>query len=457
MDPKQILLALRARYKIALLVMLCTVAGAQVVNQYLPRQYLATAAVAFDVRSPDPVAGVILPVMLATQVEIIKSNRVTLKVAEALKLTDDPKIKAQWLESSRGEGKFEAWLAVTLRKSLEVVPSRESNVIRIAYKASDPVFAAAAANAFAEAYVDATVELRVEPARQNSRWLAEQGQSLRENVERAQAKLWAYQQKAGIVVTDERLDIETTRLGSLAAQLTTLQEQIADARSKQKSGADALPEVMQSPLVIALRTDIARQEVKLREAAGNLGSNHPQYKRMETELAELRNRLESETRNVARSFSASREVGSGREAEVKAAIEAQRKRLMELRGARDQIAVLQRDVDAAQKIYDTVMQRFNQTNLESQTTLTSASLFSPANEPAAPAFPKPLRTMMLLSVVLGLGLGIGAAVLLEMLDPRIRSADHLAAMLQMPVLAVIKRGNLRIPENRARRLPVALK
>ena len=457
MDPKQILLALRARYKIALLVMLCTVAGAQVVNQYLPRQYLATAAVAFDVRSPDPVAGVILPVMLATQVEIIKSNRVTLKVAEALKLTDDPKIKAQWLESSRGEGKFEAWLAVTLRKSLEVVPSRESNVIRIAYKASDPVFAAAAANAFAEAYVDATVELRVEPARQNSRWLAEQGQSLRENVERAQAKLWAYQQKAGIVVTDERLDVETTRLGSLAAQLTTLQEQIADARSKQKSGADALPEVMQSPLVIALRTDIARQEVKLREAAGNLGSNHPQYKRMETELAELRNRLESETRNVARSFSASREVGSGREAEVKAAIEAQRKRLMELRGARDQIAVLQRDVDAAQKIYDTVMQRFNQTNLESQTTLTSASLFSPANEPAAPAFPKPLRTMMLLSVVLGLGLGIGAAVLLEMLDPRIRSADHLAAMLQMPVLAVIKRGNLRIPENRARRLPVALK
>jgi len=457
MDPKQILLALRARYKIALLVMLCTVAGAQVVNQYLPRQYLATAAVAFDVRSPDPVAGVILPVMLATQVEIIKSNRVTLKVAEALKLTDDPKIKAQWLESSRGEGKFEAWLAVTLRKSLEVVPSRESNVIRIAYKASDPVFAAAAANAFAEAYVDATVELRVEPARQNSRWLAEQGQSLRENVERAQAKLWAYQQKAGIVVTDERLDIETTRLGQLAAQLTTLQEQIADARSKQKSGADALPEVMQSPLVIALRTDIARQEVKLREAAGNLGSNHPQYKRMETELAELRNRLESETRNVARSFSASREVGSGREAEVKAAIEAQRKRLMELRGARDQIAVLQRDVDAAQKIYDTVMQRFNQTNLESQTTLTSASLFSPANEPAAPAFPKPLRTMMLLSVVLGLGLGIGAAVLLEMLDPRIRSADHLAAMLQMPVLAVIKRGNLRIPENRARRLPVALK
>jgi len=457
MDPKQILLALRARYKIALLVMLCTVAGAQVVNQYLPRQYLATAAVAFDVRSPDPVAGVILPVMLATQVEIIKSNRVTLKVAEALKLTDDPKIKAQWLESSRGEGKFEAWLAVTLRRPLEVVPSRESNVIRIAYKASDPVFAAAAANAFAEAYVDATVELRVEPARQNSRWLAEQGQSLRENVERAQAKLWAYQQKAGIVVTDERLDIETTRLGSLAAQLTTLQEQIADARSKQKSGADALPEVMQSPLVIALRTDIARQEVKLREAAGNLGSNHPQYKRMETELAELRNRLESETRNVARSFSASREVGSGREAEVKAAIEAQRKRLMELRGARDQIAVLQRDVDAAQKIYDTVMQRFNQTNLESQTTLTSASLFSPANEPAAPAFPKPLRTMMLLSVVLGLGLGIGAAVLLEMLDPRIRSADHLAAMLQMPVLAVIKRGNLRIPENRARRLPVALK
>jgi chain length determinant protein EpsF len=456
MDAKQLLLTLRARYKMVLLVLLCTVAGAQVVNQYLPRQYVATAAVAFDLRSPDPAAGVILPVMLATQVEIINSERVARKVIESLKLAEDPATQAQWREGAQGEGKLVRWLAASLRKSLEVVPSRESNVIRISYKASDPVSAAAVANAFAEAYVDATIELRVEPARQNSRWLAEQGKSLRENVEKAQAQLWEYQKKSGIVVTDERLDHETARLGHLATQLTTLQEQIADARSKQKSSD--LPEVMHNPLVVTLRTDIAHQEVKLREAAGNLGSNHPQYRRMVAELAELRKRLESETRNISRSFSASREAGSGKEAELKVAIEAQRKRVLELRNARDQLTVLQRDVDAAQRIYDTVMNRFNITNLESQATLTNVSLFAPASEPTAPVFPKPLRTLLLLAVLLGLALGIGGAFLLEMLDPRIRCADDLAGMLQMPVIAVIKRGQRRTPGYRPRRrLPLALR
>jgi succinoglycan biosynthesis transport protein ExoP len=458
MNMMQFLLALRARYKVALLVLFCTVAVALAVNQSLPRQYSATAAVAFDLRSPDPVAGVILPVIVATQVEIIKSDRVARKVVRLLKLDESPAVKAQWRENADGEGNLEQWLTDLLLRGLEVLPARESNIIRISYKASDPGFAAAVANTFAQAYVETTIEMRVEPARQNSRWLEDQGKLLRENVERAQSKLSAYQQKSGIVATDERLDDETTRLSQLSAQLTVLQEQTADARSRQKSGADTLPEILQSPLVQSLRTDIARQEVKLKEAAGNLGRNHPQYQSMESELAELRQRLESETRHMTRSLSATTEVSSNKESELRAAIEAQRKRLLELRSARDQLAVLQRDVDAVQRIYDTVMQRYNQTSLESQTTLTNVSLFAAANEPTAPSFPKPLRSMLLLSIFLGLALGAGAVFKLEMLDRRIRCVDDLAEMLQMPVLGVMKRdktrGRLALQHRRA---PLALR
>jgi succinoglycan biosynthesis transport protein ExoP len=458
MNMMQFLLALRARYKVALLVLFCTVAVALAVNQYLPRQYSATAAVAFDLRSPDPVAGVILPVIVATQVEIIKSDRVARKVIRVLKLDESPAVKAQWRENADGEGNLEQWLTDSLLRGLEVLPARESNIIRISYKASDPGFAAAVANTFAQAYVETTIEMRVEPARQNSRWLEDQGKLLRENVEKAQSRLSAYQQKSGIVATDERMDDETTRLSQLSAQLTVLQEQSADARSRQKSGADTLPEVLQSPLVQSLRTDIARQEVKLKEAAGNLGRNHPQYQSMESELAELRQRLESETRHVTRSLSATTEVSSNKESELRAAIEAQRKRLLELRSARDQLAVLQRDVDAVQRIYDTVMQRYNQTSLESQTTLTNVSLFAAANEPTAPSFPKPLRSVLLLSIFLGLALGAGAVFKLEMLDRRIRCVDDLAEMLQMPVLGVMKRdktrGRLALLHRRA---PLALR
>src|SRR5205814_2250747 len=151
----------------------------------------------------------------------------------------------------------------------------------------DPAFAAAVANAFAQAYIEASIELRTDPARQYARWFGEQDKALRENLEKAQARLSEHQQTYGIVASDERLDSEVTKLNDLSAQLTVIQGQAAEARSKQRSGSasSTLPEVVQNPLIQTLKTDIARQAAKLQEVAGNLGKNHPQYQRMESELA----------------------------------------------------------------------------------------------------------------------------------------------------------------------------
>jgi len=116
----------------------------------------------------------------------------------------------------RGKGRLEIWLADLLQKKLEVKPSRESNVISVSYKAVDPGFAAAVANAFTQAYIETNIELKVAPARQYAQWFGEQGKSLRDNLEKAQAKLSAYQQEHGIVAIDERLDNETAKLNELS-------------------------------------------------------------------------------------------------------------------------------------------------------------------------------------------------------------------------------------------------
>ena len=68
-----------------------------------------------------------------------------------------------------------------------------------------PEFAAAVANAFAHAYMSTTIELKVEPARQYADWFGTQGKELRDRLEKAQAKLSAYQQEHGIVASDERV------------------------------------------------------------------------------------------------------------------------------------------------------------------------------------------------------------------------------------------------------------
>lgn len=442
MDLQQFLLILRARYKIALFVLFSTVALTLAGNLLLPKQYIATASVVVDLKSPDPIAALIMPSNMATQVDIINSDRVALKVIKILGLNESPQVKKQWMEATKGKGRLEIWLAELLQKKLSVQPSHDSNIINITFKSVDPGFAAAVANAFTQSYIEANIELKAEPSKQYARWFEDQGKALRDNLEKAQARLSAYQQEKGIVASDEKLDNETAKLNELSSQLTVVQAQTTDARSKQKSGADTLPEVLQNSVITGLRSEIARQEAKLQETAVKLGKNHPQYQQAESEIASLKQKLETETLHITSSFSTSRTVGKDKESELAAAIAAQKKKLLELKNERDQLAVLQRDVDAAKNAYDTVTLRYNQASLASQATQTNVSVLTPAVEPIEPSFPKPLVNT-LLSILVGIVLGVGAAFLFEILDRRIRSADDLAEMLQLPVLGVIQRSKKR--------------
>ncbi len=122
---------------------------------------------------------------------------------------------------------------------------------------------------------------------------------------------------------------------------------------------------MQNPLINSLKSDIARLDAKLQESSVNLGRNHPQTQRTQSELASLRNRLASETRQIHNSISTSYEVGKHKEEELLEAIERQKARVLELNKQRDQISVLQRDVEAAQRNFEAVSQRSAHTRLES--------------------------------------------------------------------------------------------
>ena len=443
MTLQQFLLILRARARIALYVFLGTVLTTLVVSLVMPKQYTASTAVVIDVKSPDPVAGMVLPGLMtpgymATQVDIINSDRVAQRVVKLLKLDENPTIKEQWQDATEGKGSLTVWLGNLLQKKLDVKPSRESNVININFSGADPGFAAAIANAFARAYVDVNLELKVEPARQYAAWFDEQVRQHRDKLEAAQAALSAWQQRTGIVATDERLDYETAKLNEISTQLTIAQGQTADSASKQKSagGSETLVEVMQNPLINQLKADLARLEAKQQETGVNLGKNHPQTLRTESEIASLKEKIAIETRKVSTSLSTSVTVGKQKEKELLEAIEKQKKKVLELGSQRDELSVLKRDVETAQRAFEAVSQRSAQTRLESQSVQTNIALLNPADEPTDPSRPKILLNL-LVSIFLGGLLGVGVALMLELGNRRVRSAEDIVEAIDLPVLATI--------------------
>ena len=440
MTLQQFLLILWARRKLMVSIFLVTVLTTLVVSLLLPKEYSASATVVIDVKSPDPIAGMLLPGLMspgymATQVDIINSDRVAQRVVRMLNMDQSPVIQEQWRDDTDGKGDVVTWLAQLLQKKLDVKPSRESNVVEIGFSGADPAFSAAVANAFAQSYIETNIDLKVEPARQYSAWFETQLKMQRDRLEAAQKKLSDYQQATGIVATDERLDYENQKLNELSMQLTVAEAQGSDAASRQKMGAsDTIKEVMENPLINQLKADVARLEAKLKEMSGNFGVNHPQYQRAVAELDELKARLKAETEKITASFSTAGRVSDAREADVKIAIEAQKKKVLDLKKQRDDINVLLREVDTAQKAFDSVGQRMVQSNLESQSIQSNIAILTAAIPPLQSSKPKVLLNM-LVSIFLGTMLAVGAALVLELGQRRIRSAEDIVEALDLPVLA----------------------
>jgi succinoglycan biosynthesis transport protein ExoP len=132
------------------------------------KTYKATASVLLNYKGVDPLTGLtmpgqLLPGYMATQIDIISSKNVALRVVDRCGWRSSPGVVQQFKEATGGKGTVRDWLADLLLKKLEIVPSRESSVVEISFKGADPEFVAAVANAFADEYQKITVQLKTEP------------------------------------------------------------------------------------------------------------------------------------------------------------------------------------------------------------------------------------------------------------------------------------------------------
>lgn len=438
---EKLITILRARWIVAVSVLLGVFIATLAISLWIPKQYTATASVVIDVKSPDPIAGMVLqgmmtPGYMATQLDVIQSERVARKVIERLNLANVPALRQQWQDASGGKGDYISWLAELLQKKLAVKPSRESSVMQVSYSAADPAFAAAVANAFVRAYIETTLELRVEPAKQYSTLFDDQASKLRVDLEAAQGRLSEHQQKHGLIATDERLDVENARLNELSSQLVLVQSLAADAKGRQSVLSESSQEVVSNPLIGALKADKSRQEAKLKELRVKYGPAHPQVAELQESVLELRAKIEAETKNVMASVTSNDRVMQSREGALKAAVEAQRQRVLNLKQQRDTAAVLIKDVENAQRAYDAVLNRLNMTNLESQSNQTNVSVLKIATPPADPTFPNVILNGFV-ALILGGVLGLAVAFLYEMSDRRLRSSIDVSDELGASLLAVI--------------------
>jgi uncharacterized protein involved in exopolysaccharide biosynthesis len=193
---------------------------------------------------------------------------------------------------------------------------------------------------------------------------------------------------------------------------------------------------MQSPLINSLKTDIARLNAKLTESNLNLGKNHPQTQRLEAELATLHTQLDNEVHKITSAIETTYQVSKQRESQLQHAVQNQKTRVLLLNKQRDELNVMRRDVESAQRAFETMSQRASQTSIESKANQTNIAILNPATPPATPSKPRILLNI-LISIFMGTLLGVGLALSMELVKRRIRCTQDLVDSLDIPLLGTV--------------------
>jgi uncharacterized protein involved in exopolysaccharide biosynthesis len=417
---RQFLRALRARRRVFVVALSAVVLAAALASLLLPKSYRATVSILVDAKNEQSLNDALRPLVLPqehvsylqTQVDILTSPKVARRVVQDLRLTQTPSaLRALGVKPAK-VGRLEDFLAEVLRRNFKTETS-QSNVIQGTFTCTDPDWAAAIANGFAKAYLDTMLELRVAPTREAAVWFDEQLKHLRANVQDAQAKL---------------------AQAKLAAQ------------AKLTAHPERLPQVAGNAFIQQLKADLLHAEAKLEELSTQYGVNHPVYRRQVSEIQSLRARLQAEERKLA-AGAASAEVAGG--AEVAASPEdgvgASRTRAQRGPGGQGTSdpglvplvdPVLVRNVETAEHAYETAMQRYVVSQVDSRASQSDVTVLNPAVAPLTPYRPNiPLN--LALSLVSGLVLGGILVAFLEMRDPLVRSAEDLASLGEVPLLAVL--------------------
>lgn len=444
MTPYQLLRVIWARRMIVLAGLFALGAIALGLSLVVRPTWTATAELIIDLKAVDPVLGTrpdpaALAGYVSTQVDVIASERVARRVVEKLQLAKQPEWQTRWNEHAEGRGDLSNWIATQLLKKLDVRPARDSNIVRVSYKAADAPTGARLANAFADAYLETALSLRVDPARQNNEFFEARVRSAREDFERAQLRLSDFQRDNDFVSVDEKYDVENARLNELSSQLVTVQALLFESRSRAAVAAqrgENMQDVLDSRLVQQLKGDLAKADVRLKELGVQLGTEHPQYRTQQAEVEVLRQRLDSEVRRYQSSVDLAGSVNARREQQIRASLEEQRAKVLRLKAMRDRAAVLQRDVESAQRSYELVAQRQALTSIESQSRQNNVALLTPAVEPTDPSSPKIVLNTAV-GLLFGGLLGIAAALVVESRNRRTRSVDDLTQAFQLPVLVVV--------------------
>ncbi|MCK1521655.1 MULTISPECIES: polysaccharide biosynthesis tyrosine autokinase [unclassified Bradyrhizobium] len=396
-----------------------------------------------------------------TQVEILKSENISLAVIRDLHLTDDPEFTGSGggllgaitgsvtglFSSSRPSSEFEL-----TRKALGVFASNRTikrlgltYVMEIGFTSRDPAKAARIANAIADAYIVDQLEAKYQATRRASVWLQDRIKELRTQASAAQKAVVDFKGANNIIDTGGKGLMNQQQLSEVNSQLILAHASTAEAKAR----LDRLTDILKQDVPDANVADALKNEtiVKLRAQYVDLaskesiwsvkyGRDHLAAVNLRTQMAEIKKNIQDELKRIQESYKSDYDIALTREDSIKTSLNNIVSESQLTNQAQVQLRELESSAQSYQAMYDNFLQRYMESVQQQSFPITEARVISAGTTPLVKSAPKSL-VILAAALLGGLMLSFGAAMARELSDRVFRTTGQVEEQLGTNCVAIL--------------------
>lgn len=441
---------------------------------FMPRLYESSASILVEPRSnvyarpfgeqaptlSGGEAGVV-----SSQIELIKSRDTLLTVIDKLDLRSVPEFNGAGssggfspmglISRLLGRGasapvSVDETVLANLYDRLTVIQERDSAIISVLVRSTDPQLAAEIANAVAAAHVQRRAQLSISDTAEASSWMAEEIAKLRVTVTEAETAVANYKVDNGLFIGANNTSLADQQVQTIASQITSAQERKNTALSRaalirnmieRGQPIDGVPDVRNSAVIQQLSQEKGRLQGEMAQRSATLLANHPTIQALRAQIAELNNQITLEGRRVADALEAEAQI----EADLETSLQSDLTRAQSSSGTvtRDTVNLdsLEREAKAQRDLLEGYLQRYTEavSRVDANSALPDVRVVTVAAPSVAPASPK--SQLILLAVALvSLAVQVGLIVFGELISgraivaapERVRPQDELDEMPFVP-------------------------
>lgn len=422
---------LRRRFRLILAVVIATLLLGGAISAFQQRKFTAEATVSLAAPAHPNAAvatnnGVTSPnsAYVDTQVEIIQSREMATRVAESLGLLD------QASDADRRDNIDD------LQANIEAERSGESYALTLVYEGDSGEQASQRVNEFARQFADWELRSTRENNSESIGILRERLAELRSQAQSDMEVLQRYRiennllSTSGASLVEQEISSYNQTVTQARAEAAEAQARLQTALAQIRSGSsgDDVGEALNSAVISSLRNRESVVAGQVANLSARYGENHPELIRANSELEEIRRQIDAEIGRVISNLQAQANVSQQRLASLTSSLNSARSQLSQNNAAMVGLNELERAAEVSQGLYETYLANYQQLVAGEGAEQPNARVISFSEIPLLPSSPNIILNLVV-SLVIGMGLGVIAAYVADGLFKGVSAPDEIESEL----------------------------